>query len=63
MQNDLRLIRTVYRSCLMGTGKLWCESSNPEEVIMQSLGRQVYFEKHETYEVTSGWGKWDGKIS
>lgn len=56
----MKLIRTWYRSRVVGTGELWCESSDPKEVIMQSVGQEVYFEKHETYEVSSGWGKWDG---
>lgn len=58
----MKLIRTWYRSLIAGSRELWCESSDPQEVLDQSKGREVILEKHETYEVSSGWGKWDGTL-
>lgn len=58
----MKLIRTWYRSRIVGSGALWCESSDPDEVLRMSAGHEVFFEKHETYEVESGWGKWDGTL-
>jgi hypothetical protein len=59
----VKLMRTYYRALIAGTRELWCESSNPDEVLQQAThaeGREVVFEKMEVYEVSSGWGKWDG---
>lgn len=53
------LISTWYRSTL-ANGDLWCESSNPEEVVRMSVGKDVYFQQLETYQVTTGWEYWDG---
>jgi hypothetical protein len=58
----MKLVRTWYRSLLAEDHSLWCESSDPAEVLQLSKGREVILEKHETYEVTSGWGKWDGSV-
>ena len=63
MQNDMKLVRSWYRSLIVGSRQLWCESSDPQEVLEMSKGREVVFEKFETYEVSSGWGKWDGTVS
>lgn len=58
----MKLIKVWYRSLLAGTRELWCESSDPEEVLRMSKDREVVLEKFEIYEVTSGWGKWDGAL-
>jgi hypothetical protein len=58
----MKLLRTWYRSLLAGTRELWCESSNPEEVLRMSKNREVILEKLEIYETSSGWGKWDGTV-
>lgn len=58
----MRLVRTLYRSLIAGSRVLWCESSDPQEVLDQSKGREVILEKFQVYEVSSGWGKWDGTL-
>lgn len=59
-------VRTYYRALIAGTREVWCESRDPEEVAQSGSIRdkgktvQLVFEKLEVYEVSSGWGKWDG---
>jgi hypothetical protein len=56
------VVRTYYRALVAGTRELWCESRNPGEVLELSKRREVVLEKLEVYEVSSGWGKWDGSV-
>lgn len=58
----MKLIRTWYRALLAQDHSLWCESSDPDEVLRASEKKAVILQKHETYEVESGWGKWDGTL-
>ena len=49
-------LKTWYRS--LRDGKLWCESSNPDEVARMS-GPGDVFEALRYYAVTSGWQPWN----
>jgi hypothetical protein len=49
-------LKTWYRS--LRDGKIWCESSDPEEVARMS-GPDDTYEALRYYAVTSGWQPWD----
>lgn len=49
--------RVYYRSTIKGA--VWCESSNPVEVINRSRDFECEYEKIEYYEITSGWEPWE----
>lgn len=49
---------TWYRSILRD-GSLWCETSNPKEVVKMSEGKDVIFQKLVTYLTDDGWEGWN----
>jgi hypothetical protein len=49
------LFRTTYRA--MRDGKLWCESTDPEEVVEHAAEGDA-FEVLNYYAVTEGWQPW-----
>lgn len=50
--------RTWYRSVLPD-GTVWCETSDPAEVVDRSGGHAgMRYQKHETFEVSAGWRPW-----
>lgn len=55
-----KLVKTWYRSLLTQGLEIWCESSDPEEVLRMSEEKNVIFQKMEHYIVTNGWEHWDG---
>lgn len=46
-----------YRS-LTPDGKVWCESSDPNDVVARSAGKVCRFEKLTTYFVRGDWEQW-----
>lgn len=56
---EVKIIKTWYRS-ILSDGTLWCESSDPGEVIRMSEGYECIFQKIVFYETTDGWEKWNG---
>jgi len=50
------LFRTTYRA--LRDGKLWCESTDPEEVVSRARDGDA-FEIMNHYAVTEGWQPWN----
>lgn len=55
---ELEPKKTWYRS-LYGNGRVWCESSDPDEVREMSKGKDCTFERYDIYEVTERWQPWE----
>jgi len=49
-----------YRS-ITPDGKLWCESSDPKEVIKRSKGKECTFQIFRIRLVSDGWEPWEKK--
>lgn len=52
---------TWYRS-LTPDGKLWCESSDPQEVIERSEGKGCTFQIHRVRLISEGWEPWEKNL-
>lgn len=61
MRGDIHSI--WYSSVLKEDYSLWCESSNPEEVIRMSEGKDVIFRKLVVYYDHDGWELWDANTT
>lgn len=54
---QLEHTRTWYRS-IHYSGKVWCESSDPDEVIRMSADTPCTFQKLNIYRAEGGWEPW-----
>lgn len=52
-----RVVGIWYRS-LTPDGKVWCESSDPDEVMQQSVGMRCVFQRLEVVQTTRPWREW-----
>ena len=53
-----RVVGRWYRS-LLPDGSLWCETSDPQECLIQSDGHNCTFEMFETVQFDGPWKAWD----
>lgn len=51
-----------YSSVLKKDGTVWCEASNPQEVVKMSEGKEVSFRKLVVYYDHDGWEPWEPEI-
>jgi len=55
-------IHSIWYRSLTPDGKLWCESSNLDEVLRMSVGKNCTYQRQINELVTHPWEEWSDKI-